>query len=65
MSRRPALLSLLAVPIFAGCVYYNRMWSAERFARQARQAEARGDEGVARSAWIQAAVKANRQATWR
>lgn len=55
---RHALLSLLAAPILSGCVYYNRMWSAERFARQARQAEARGDEGSARAAWTQAAVKA-------
>jgi hypothetical protein len=58
VTRRHALLSLLAAPILSGCVYYNRMWSAERFARQARQAEARGDESVARTAWTQAAVKA-------
>ena len=52
------LVGVLAAPLVSGCVYYNRMWSAERLARQARRAEARGDEGVARTAWTQAAAKA-------
>lgn len=58
MTRRAVLACVLATPLVAGCVYYNRMWSAERLARQARRAEARGDEGVARTAWSQAAAKA-------
>ena len=58
MNRRAVLVGVLAVPLLTGCVYYNRMWSAERLARQARRAEARGDDGVARTAWAQAAAKA-------
>lgn len=58
MIARAVLLSVLAAPLVTGCVYYNRMWSAERLARQARRAEARGDDGVARTAWSQAAAKA-------
>ena len=41
-----------------GCVYYNGMWSAERFARQARRAETHGQETEARTLWLRAAVKA-------
>ena len=40
------------------CAYYNSMWSAERFARQARSSEAHGEDGAARGLWSQAAVKA-------
>ncbi|MBI1967376.1 MAG: hypothetical protein HYS40_05255 [Gemmatimonadetes bacterium] len=40
------------------CAYYNAMWSAERFAKQARRSEARGEESQARGFWLQAAVKA-------
>lgn len=58
MKWRAVLTSVLLAPGVSGCVYYNRMWSAERLARQARRAEARGDEGVARTAWTQAAAKA-------
>ena len=46
-----------------GCVYYNAMWSAERFARQARRAETNGQESEARALWLQAAVKAESVAT--
>jgi len=58
VNRRAALVGILAAPLVSSCVYYNRMWSAERLARQARRAEIRGDEGVARTAWSQAAAKA-------
>jgi hypothetical protein len=34
------------------------MWSAERFAREARRLEARGQESEARSEWARAALKA-------
>ncbi len=47
----------------AGCVYYNAMWSAERFARQARRAETHGQESEARSLWLRAATKAESVAT--
>jgi tetratricopeptide (TPR) repeat protein len=42
----------------SGCAYYNAMWSAERFAREARRLEARGQEPEARTQWARAAVKA-------
>lgn len=56
--RRPVLAVcgvLLGAP---ACVYYNAMWSAERFAKQARRAETRGEESEARGLWLRAAVKA-------
>jgi hypothetical protein len=49
---------LLAVCGGAACVYYNAMWSAERFAKEARKAEARGSTVDARSWWARAADKA-------
>lgn len=58
--RRAAVLGLLPL---GGCVYYNAMWSAERFATQARRAEAAGQESEARSYWLRAAVKAESVAT--
>jgi len=51
------LAGALAVSL-VGCVYYNAMWSAERFAKQARRAEARGLQGEARGHWMRAAAKA-------
>jgi len=54
-----ALALLLAVSS-AGCAYYNSMWSAERFAKDARRAERRGQPSEARSHWAQAAAKAER-----
>jgi hypothetical protein len=42
----------------AGCAYYNAMWSAERFAKEAEQLEVRGQEAEARQRWARAAVKA-------
>ncbi|HXO84211.1 MAG TPA: hypothetical protein VN803_01675 [Gemmatimonadales bacterium] len=56
---RRALTLLLAV-LSAGCAYYNAMWSAERYAKDARRAERRGQMAEARSQWAQAAVKAER-----
>jgi hypothetical protein len=53
---RAAIVLLAAT---SGCAYYNSMWSAERFARQARNSEARGEDGAARGLWSQAAAKAD------
>lgn len=44
----------------AGCAYYNAMWSAEHYAKDARRAEQRGQASEARSHWAQAAAKAER-----
>ena len=44
--------------LLAGCVYYNAMWSAERYAKDARKLDARGQVSEARSQWAQAAAKA-------
>ena len=41
-----------------GCAYYNAMWSAERFAKDARRLEAHGRDPEARTQWARAAVKA-------
>ena len=62
VARRRAWL-VVACSSVAGCVYYNAMWSAERFARQARRAETHGQEIEARTLWLQAAVKAESVAT--
>lgn len=58
--RRAALVTLLPL---SACVYYNAMWSAERFASQARRAETAGRDGEARGFWLRAAVKAESVAT--
>jgi hypothetical protein len=42
----------------AGCAYYNAMWSAERYASDARHLEERGQASEARSQWALAAAKA-------
>ena len=55
-------LPFLLVLTSAGCAYYNAMWSAERYAKDARKAERRGQLSEARSHWAQAAVKAERVA---
>jgi hypothetical protein len=44
--------------VASGCAYYNAMWSAERYAKDARQLEVRGQESEARSQWARAAEKA-------
>lgn len=51
-----ALLALVAV--LAGCAYYNAMWRAEQFAKEARRLEARGRAGEAKLAWARATTKA-------
>jgi predicted negative regulator of RcsB-dependent stress response len=56
MNGRAAALAVLGV--LSGCVYYNAMWSAERFARQARRAESSGQIAEARGLWSRAAGKA-------
>jgi tetratricopeptide (TPR) repeat protein len=50
--------SIVLPLLIAGCAYYNAMWSAERFANQARRLERDGRIGEARAAWAQASVKA-------
>lgn len=55
-------LGLLLALTSAGCVYYNAMWSAERYAKDARRAERDGKPAEARSNWAQAAEKAGRVA---
>ena len=55
-------LTLLLAVLSAGCAYYNAMWSAERYAKDARRAERRGQTAEARSHWAQAAAKAERVA---
>lgn len=55
--RRAASVMLLALTA-SGCAYYNAMWSAERFAKDARRLEERGRDAEARLQWARAAVKA-------
>jgi len=55
--RSPALAASLAVAV-SGCAYYNAMWTAERFAKEARRLEARGQVSEAQTQWARAAVKA-------
>ncbi|HEV8266110.1 MAG TPA: hypothetical protein VGQ06_14270 [Gemmatimonadales bacterium] len=50
--------ALGSIAVVSGCTYYNAMWSAERFAKDARRLEARGQEPEARGQWARAAVKA-------
>ncbi len=51
-------LALTLALALSGCAYYNAMWSAERFAKDARRLEARGQVAEARTQWARAAVKA-------
>ncbi len=57
-SRIVAWSGLALSTLLAGCVYYNAMWSAERYAKDARKLDARGQVSEARSQWAQAAAKA-------
>jgi hypothetical protein len=50
--------AIVFLAALSGCAYYNAMWSAERFAKQAERLEARGQEAEARQQWARAAVKA-------
>lgn len=56
---RRALSVLLAVAS-AGCAYFNSMWTAERYAKDARRFERRGQVSEARSQWALAAERAER-----
>jgi len=57
--RRVASVLIVALAAsVGGCAYYNAMWSAERFAKDARRLEARGREPEARMQWARAALKA-------
>lgn len=58
MTRRGVRAALGVIAALAGCAYYNAMWSAERFAKEARRLEARGQVGEARTQWARAATKA-------
>jgi len=55
--KRAARVVAVALAV-SGCAYYNAMWSAERFAKEARRLEARGQAPEARTQWARAAVKA-------
>jgi hypothetical protein len=47
----------------AGCAYFNSMWTAERYAKDARQFERSGRMSDARAQWALAAAKAEGVAT--
>lgn len=51
------LLALAAAGTW-GCVYYNGLWSAHRYASDARKAERDGRSEVAMASWAQAALAA-------
>lgn len=54
--KRGALLLLLAL---TGCVYYNGMYNANRFAKRAQKAQAQGRTFEAQGFWAQAEVRAD------
>ena len=58
MTRAVRVLAFALSLAVSSCAYYNAMWSAERFAKEARRLEARGQEPEARTQWARAAVKA-------
>jgi len=61
LSRTLALLLAAASAVgMGGCAYYNAMWTAERYAKEARHFEQRGQLSEARSQWALAAAKAER-----
>ncbi len=53
-------LALLLVLSSAGCAYFNSMWTAEQYAKDARRFERRGQVSEARSKWALAAERAER-----
>ncbi len=55
--KRGALLLLLLV--LTGCVYYNGMYNANRLAKRAQKAQAKGRTFEAQSYWAQAEVRAD------
>ncbi|MFN2571974.1 MAG: hypothetical protein ABR537_10260 [Gemmatimonadales bacterium] len=58
MTSRRRWSALLLIASVSGCAYYNAMWSAEHFAKDARDLEAHGQDAEARSQWARAAEKA-------
>lgn len=54
-----ALVLLLSLAS-AGCAYFNSMWTAEQYAKDARRFEQRGQASEARSHWALAAERAER-----
>jgi len=50
--------TIAAVVGIASCAYYNGLWRANRFAREAERASQDGRVGEARSLWVQAATRA-------
>ena len=56
MKRGALLLLLLAL---TGCVYYNGMYNANRFAKRAQKAQAQGRTFEAQGFWAQAEVRAD------
>ena len=59
MTRRPATcLTLLALSLLVGCVYYNGMYNTNRLARSARKAERDGRVFEASNLWGQVITRA-------
>jgi len=56
---RPVRRGALLLLVLTGCVYYNGMYNANRFARQARKAQAQGRTFEAQGLWAQAEVRAD------
>ena len=65
MTTRPSFLSrlsrlgLLALPLAAGCAYYNGLYNTKALAARAERAERDGRTFDAQSLWGQVAVKAD------
>jgi hypothetical protein len=57
VKRRLPLLALVAAGTW-GCVYYNGLWSAHRYASDARHQERDGHPEAAMASWSQAALEA-------
>lgn len=55
-------LALLLACSSTGCAYFNSMWTAERYAKDARHLERSGRMSDARAQWALAAAKAERVA---
>jgi len=55
--RAPALVAPLTL-LLAGCVYYNGLWNAHRYTRQAQREERSGEAEAALQTWGLAAVEA-------
>ncbi len=58
MNRAGLVALCLGLPGAASCAYYNGMWSANHFAKEARKLEASGRAPEARGYWARAAEKA-------